>query len=233
MQKIKVLLVSACAMFVSGQTFAAFSVPELEEASHAALTNFQNAHPDHLQQFTGFRSWISGDDAKVKVYVNMDPENYNTEFDFLCQKHDSAVECLAYWVDVTTTDGTTPSSCEKTPANCAMKDMKGGLKWSKILPVHIKWQGALDACAALTHNGQKAGSWRLPTESELVNAEGNRIANAAIANPKWIASNDLKQLFWSATPGLDDSYAFVVHMEHGNSTSMGPKSELKAVVCVQ
>ena len=87
------------------------------------------------------------------------------------------------WMDVTTTNGTARSTCEATPANCTMQDMASGLKWSKKFPLTTTWNGATSACANLTHNGQKAGTWHLPSKEQLVAANANGITRAARERP--------------------------------------------------
>jgi hypothetical protein len=71
--------------------FAAFSIDELVEATKVALKDFQTKNPEHVTHFSGYKSWKSGEDAKVKVYVNH--EGMNMEYDFVCQKHTSGIEC--------------------------------------------------------------------------------------------------------------------------------------------
>lgn len=68
-------------------SFAAFSIEELHQASRAAVDDFQKENPDHVEHFTGYKSWKSGDDAKVKVYVSHD--GMNMEFNYNCYKHDN------------------------------------------------------------------------------------------------------------------------------------------------
>lgn len=141
------------------------------------------------------------------------------------------------WKDVTTTDGTTPSTCAETPANCTMKEnwwrssrKRSGLSWSKRLPGDKNWEGALAACAALAHNGQEAGTWRLPTVHELTAAAQHGIKDAA--SGYWISlAND--NWFWSAsTDRLSDLPAGIVFLGDGYTASDN-KNSFWAVVCVQ
>ena len=136
------------------------------------------------------------------------------------------------WQDVTTTDGKTASTCAETPANCTMKDNVSELKWSKKLRDRKNWQDAESACAALTHNGQKAGSWRLPKEEELVAAYTHQINDAASDN--WISVHEMNDSpYWSASSywtGSDN--AWFVNLAFGYTNYYG-KTNLNAVVCVQ
>lgn len=74
------------------QTWAAATIDELHIATKAACDEFQRTHADHVSHFTGYKSWISGDDLKVKVYVNHD--GMNMDYSYVCQKHDSAIHCF-------------------------------------------------------------------------------------------------------------------------------------------
>lgn len=72
---------------------AAFSIEELHTATKTAVDNFRNEHKEHVTHFTGYKSWLSGEDSKVKVYVTHD--GMNMDFTYLCHKHDAAIECHA------------------------------------------------------------------------------------------------------------------------------------------
>ncbi len=136
------------------------------------------------------------------------------------------------WLDATTTDGTTPSTCVETPANCTMLDVKSVLMWSKILPDDKSWQGAMDACAALTHNGKEAGSWRLPARDELSAASDNGITDAARGD--WISSENMRHYFWSVS-SYNSSTVNVWTVNLANGKAFGSPSYNKygaAVVCV-
>ena len=79
--------------FMSQHAFAAFSIDELNQATKLATTAFVSQNATHLKHFTGCKSWLSGDDSKVKVYVNHD--GMNMEFNYLCTKQDAKIECHA------------------------------------------------------------------------------------------------------------------------------------------
>lgn len=70
---------------------AAFTIDELQGATKIALENFKKENVGHVEHFTGYKSWLSGDDSKVKVYVNHD--GMTMEFNYLCHKHDASTEC--------------------------------------------------------------------------------------------------------------------------------------------
>ena len=136
------------------------------------------------------------------------------------------------WLDVTTT-GMTPSTCAKTPDNCTMQDPVSKLKWSKRLADESAWHRAIIACVALSHNGQKAGDWRLPTKDELIAASANGIKDAASGD--WISESGLDDLFWSATSwSARPSSAWMVFLASGSTIPNVKYSSGKgSVVCVQ
>jgi FlaG/FlaF family flagellin (archaellin) len=73
--------------------FGAFSNAELHVAAQAANAVFsetQGAHVDHL---VGYKVWKSGEDARVKIYINHG--GTNMEFMYDCHKHDDEIECHA------------------------------------------------------------------------------------------------------------------------------------------
>ena len=132
------------------------------------------------------------------------------------------------WVDVTTTNGTMPSTCNATPANCTMKDTISGLSWSNRRP-DATWQGAIDHCSALTYNG--VSGWRLPTQTELMNANAHGIKIAARAN--WMTLANMQADFWSASSYSNwPNIAWLVYLWGGNTDYMA-KGYPNAVVCVR
>lgn len=78
---------------VGTSAMAAFSIDELQLAAATALDDFKQSNPDHVQHFTGYKAWNSGEDSKVKVYVAHD--GMNMEFNYLCMKHDASIACHA------------------------------------------------------------------------------------------------------------------------------------------
>ena len=140
------------------------------------------------------------------------------------------------WKDVTTTDGTTASTCTETSANCTMKDKISGLKWSKSYQVSgsqttMPWWAAVTYCNASGYNGQTAGSWRLPTQKELMNAYEHGITSAASTD--WMTLANMRTYFWSASShSLSTFNAWIVNLANG-SPNYNPKGTTNVVVCVQ
>ncbi len=89
---IKKTLLLASTLFASTQvSFAAFSIDETHQAAKIATENFSEERPDHVEHFTGYKAWKSGDDAKVKIYISHD--GMNMEFNYTCMKHETAIAC--------------------------------------------------------------------------------------------------------------------------------------------
>jgi hypothetical protein len=149
------------------------------------------------------------------------------------------------WKDVTTSDGTTASTCTATPANCTMQDKISGLKWSNSyrnsgnqVQDTKDWWSAVNYCNASTYHGQPAGSWRLPTQKELMNAFEHGIVSTAIndnVSPHyWMTLANMQSSFWSAS---SDSYfsdnAWIVDLSNGNTSANNKDNVSVNVICVQ
>jgi hypothetical protein len=147
------------------------------------------------------------------------------------------------WKDVTTV-GTGGASCADNPTgspgspeNCTMQDKISGLKWSKRVTSGVSWQDAITACNASLHNGQTAGSWRLPTQKELLDAYNHGITSAARTDAYWMTLGNMQSLFWSSSSSSRwPTGAWVVVLVDGTAweTALGTgKFGNNAVVCVQ
>jgi hypothetical protein len=115
------------------------------------------------------------------------------------------------WKDVTTTNGTTASTCAATSANCTMQDKITGLWWSKQ-QTGAAWNTAWSTCLT-TLNGTTYGTnsvpgyngqtgWRLPTQKELMDAYNHGIRSAADKPPinNWITEASIAaNYFWSGS----------------------------------
>jgi hypothetical protein len=121
------------------------------------------------------------------------------------------------WVDVTTVG-----------PNLTLQDPITRLSWSNRRP-NATWQGAIDHCSALTYNG--VSGWRLPTQTELMNANAHGIKIAARAN--WMTLANMQADFWSVSsyPNWPNT-AWLVYLWGGNTDYMA-KGYTNAVVCVR
>src|SRR4051812_3123058 len=68
-RSITILAALTLTTLTSASAFAAFNSDQMLEAASIALQKF-NAGNAHAQHFTGFKSWQSADDAKIKIYIN-------------------------------------------------------------------------------------------------------------------------------------------------------------------
>lgn len=72
---------------------AEFSPAELLTATQSAVKLFSDANPAHVSHLTGFKTWKSGADAKVKVYMTHD--GMAMEYNYLCQAASGQIRCSA------------------------------------------------------------------------------------------------------------------------------------------
>jgi hypothetical protein len=133
------------------------------------------------------------------------------------------------WKDVTTTNGTTASTCTATPANCTMQDKITGLSWSK-LQASAAWNTAWSHCQSLNYNGQTG--WRLPTQKELMEAYTHGIRT--VPNTSWISFEDMTNgPFWSGSShSYETGEAWYVYLSYGGGVVDG-KFYTGQVVCVR
>ncbi len=88
-----IALVAFVSSFSSMSFAAEFSVADLLAATKVAMDDFTAQNPTHADHFTGYKVWKSGEEAKAKVYVTHN--GMNMDFNYLCHKHDSKLECHA------------------------------------------------------------------------------------------------------------------------------------------
>jgi hypothetical protein len=79
--------------FSVGTAKADFSVNDIHEAAKLATTEFETKNAGHAAHFVGYKVWKSKDESKVKIYVNHG--GTNMEFDYMCHKHGTDIECHA------------------------------------------------------------------------------------------------------------------------------------------
>jgi hypothetical protein len=144
------------------------------------------------------------------------------------------------WKDVTTTNGTTASTCAATSGNCTMRDKITGLWWSKR-QASGAWNTAWNTCVTTLNNTTYAGNsvagyngqtgWRLPTQKELMEAYTHGIRSAASTN--WITESHFNSYFWSGSSvSSGTTSAWYVHLAYG-ATNSGSKTNAYQVVCVR
>lgn len=88
-----VALAALTATFATASFAAPFSIADLLAATKIANDDFAAANPLHAPHWTGYKAWKSGDESKIKIYV--DHNGAPLDFNFLCHKHDGNIECHA------------------------------------------------------------------------------------------------------------------------------------------
>ena len=136
------------------------------------------------------------------------------------------------WQDVTTADGgTTTTSCGANPTNCQYKDLISGLTVTKLIASSMTWSSTMIGCSATTYGGYSAGSWRLPTQKELMSLHAHGIA--AVGSSNFITLAQLQTSFWSATTfAALTTYAWYVSPATGLTTS-ALKTGAQNYLCVR
>lgn len=86
-------LILGLALFSSMAFGAALTNDQLLEATKLAMADYTAANPTHVDHVTGFKSWKSGTDGKVRIYVTHG--GHKMETDYTCMDHGSGLECLA------------------------------------------------------------------------------------------------------------------------------------------
>jgi len=85
-------LISVCALAAGdGEHAAGFDFAKLQEVTKLAVDEMTRTNPAHAEHVTGFKTWKSGDDARVKIYLNH--EGMAMEENYLCHIHEEGPEC--------------------------------------------------------------------------------------------------------------------------------------------
>lgn len=88
------LAVAALALAAASPAMAAFNIQEMQQVEGLALADFAQENASHVGHLTGWKTWKSGEDVKVKIYVAHD--GMNMEFNYHCHKHgDGKLQCHA------------------------------------------------------------------------------------------------------------------------------------------
>lgn len=68
-----------------------FSPEQLVKATDVALKSYAAENSAHGTHVTGFKTWKSGAEAKVKIYI--DHNGMAMESNYVCQEHSGQVHC--------------------------------------------------------------------------------------------------------------------------------------------
>lgn len=68
------------------------TVKEMQTLTGIAIDDFSAENAGHVQHLTGWKTWRSNADVKVKIYVTHD--GMNMEYNYHCHKHgDGKLQC--------------------------------------------------------------------------------------------------------------------------------------------
>ena len=137
------------------------------------------------------------------------------------------------WTDVTTTDGgATTTTCAASSANCQYRDNITNLVVTKNISASSTWNASVQACNSSTYGGFSAGTWRLPTEKELMSLNEHGIVSLASANFMTLATMQ-SPYFWSSStlPQLTAN-AWIVELANGSVNNV-TKTSTYPVLCVR
>ncbi|MCX6108141.1 MAG: DUF1566 domain-containing protein [Proteobacteria bacterium] len=97
----------------------------------------------------------------------------------------------------------------------------------------MAWNAAIQACAGSTYGGYAAGTWRLPTQKELMSLYEHGIA--ALANANFITlANMQAQNFMSSTTNSNVSTAYLWYVSLASGlTRYNNKTFSYYFVCVK
>ena len=148
------------------------------------------------------------------------------------------------WADVTTTNGgTSLIPCGSGTSNtCIYKDKISNLQVTDPLdstgkttdpaaPATFDWATAINTCNSSTYGGYPVGSWRLPTQKELMSLYEHGMVSLKAADAAALAN--LQVHFWSAsTDAQDQTLANSTTLSNGRTSTTSKLTPLY-VVCVK
>jgi hypothetical protein len=128
-----------------------------------------------------------------------------------------------------------------TSSTCIYRDELSGLRVTGILssgsnttntgaPATYTWSGAINACSGSTYGGYGVGTWRLPTQKELMSLFLHGIVSKVGAS-SYTLSN-LQNYYWSSSSySPSTGYGWVVYLSNGNP-DIYPKTNPYYILCV-
>ncbi len=146
------------------------------------------------------------------------------------------------WLNTTTLDGGATFVPCGTSSVCIAKDMMSNLEVTGILsssgnttstvsPGQFPWNIAINKCAASTYGGYTAGTWRLPTQKEMLNLYLHGIAG--IAGYNFMNQAHMTNNMWTSTSwSLIGSSAWAVTVGYGTA-GLQSKTTSLPIFCVR
>jgi hypothetical protein len=144
------------------------------------------------------------------------------------------------WTDVTTTNGGTSYTTCGASSTCIYKDSISGLTFSGVLSAggnttagssaYYTWPAANEACYNSTYGGYPAGTWRLPTQKELMTAYVHGFKS--LGSAAYTINVNVGLQFWSATTiASPTTQAVAMTLNQGLSLNLA-KTTTAVVMCV-
>ena len=94
----------------------------------------------------------------------------------------------------------------------------GGNTTNTTTPVTYAWNAAVQTCNSSTYGGYAAGSWRLPTQKELMSLYEHGIVSLAGASFMTLAN--MRNYYWSSsTASSSTTNAWSVYLANGYTTN--------------
>ncbi len=88
----KIILVLGLASLTSSlRAETTLTSDELLAITKLSFDDYAKANPEHAKHLSGFKTWISGEDGKVKIYIKHG--TMAMEADYLCVRQATAFEC--------------------------------------------------------------------------------------------------------------------------------------------
>jgi Protein of unknown function (DUF1566) len=147
------------------------------------------------------------------------------------------------WEDKTTTNGGSSFTTCGTSSTCIYRDKISDLQVTGILanggntttpnsPGLFAWNTAVQKCNSSTYGGYPTGTWRLPTQKELLALYEHGIWS--LASSSFISYIQQATSFWSATNAVyDPSSAWLVELATGYTTYNSKGESYYIAVCVK
>ena len=144
------------------------------------------------------------------------------------------------WQDLTTPDGGMSfTSCASSSANCQYKDLISNLVVTKTFTSASTWTGARTACNDATYGDFAVGTWRLPTQKELLSLYEHGIVAKNSSEFIPLASMQapmpsMQAPIWSSssTTGTGGVSAWAVVLANGKAEPNSKTSSL-SFICVK
>jgi len=148
----------------------------------------------------------------------------------------SGTFCDGYnWLDLTTLDGGMNfTTCANSSSYCQYKDLISNLVVTKTFNTALQWTEAMSACSSSTYGSFAAGTWRLPTQKELLSLYEHGIV--AKNSSEFIPLASMQAPIWSSSSttgtGGNNPSAWAVVLANGKAEPTNQTVKL-SFICVK